>query len=59
MECGKRNAFFRGNLENDPDTSDARNLFDELTERGYKSILFAVILTIDAGVDTARKQGIG
>ena len=56
MEGSKRNAFFSGDLENDPDASDARDLFDELTERWDESILPAVIVTVDAGVDTAWKQ---
>ena len=56
MEGSKRNAFFSGDLENDPDTSNARDLFDELTERWDESILPAVIVTVDAGVDTAWKQ---
>ena len=32
VEGSKRNAFFRGDLENDPDASDARDLFDELRD---------------------------
>ena len=59
VEGSKRNAFFSGDLENDPDASNARNLFDELTERWDESILFAVIVTVDAGVDTAWKQRVG
>ena len=56
MESVQRNAFFRSDLKNNPDTSDTRNLFNELAQRRDESVLFAVIITVDAGVDAARKQ---
>ena len=59
MESGQRNAFFRSDLKNNPDTSDTRNLFNELAQRRDESVLFAVIITVDTGVDAARKQRIG
>ena len=59
VESGQRKAFFGGDLKNNPDTSHARNLLDELAEGRDESILFAVIVAVDAGVDTARKQRVG
>ena len=56
MESGQRNAFFRSDLKNNPDTSDTRDLLDQLAEGRDERVLLTIIVAVDTGVDTTWKQ---